>query len=124
MLYILEMFKILIIEIRKEISKNGQCDAVLVEPCDNIIVLVFYFIAYSIIDKKGICQQLDVIGIDEAQFFDDLYEFCCKAADNDGKTIVIAGLDGDYLRCYSYSSCFFFTIILLYYLLKVMCLSC
>ena len=42
-------------------------------------------------------QQLEVIGIDEAQFFDDLYDFCCKAADNDGKTIVIAGLDGDYL---------------------------
>lgn len=47
----------------------------------------------------GMWQQLDVIGIDEAQFFDDLYDFCCKAADNDGKTIVIAGLDGDYLRC-------------------------
>ncbi|KAL3849190.1 hypothetical protein ACJIZ3_011072 [Penstemon smallii] len=43
-------------------------------------------------------QQLDVIGIDEAQFFGDLYEFCCQAADLDGKIIVIAGLDGDYLR--------------------------
>ncbi|KAL8087997.1 thymidine kinase-like isoform X2 [Apium graveolens] len=43
-------------------------------------------------------NKLDVIGIDEAQFFDDLYDFCCKAADTDGKTIVIAGLDGDYLR--------------------------
>ncbi|KAJ8424469.1 hypothetical protein Cgig2_030677 [Carnegiea gigantea] len=41
---------------------------------------------------------LDVIGIDEAQFFDDLYEFCCNAADNDGKTVILAGLDGDYLR--------------------------
>jgi len=43
-------------------------------------------------------MQLDVIGIDEAQFFDDLYEFCCKAADGDGKTVIVAGLDGDYLR--------------------------
>lgn len=43
-------------------------------------------------------QQLDVIGIDEAQFFGDLYEFCCKAADHDGKTVIVAGLDGDYLR--------------------------
>lgn len=43
-------------------------------------------------------DQLDVIGIDEAQFFDDLYEFCCNAADNDGKTVILAGLDGDYLR--------------------------
>ncbi|XP_023754430.1 thymidine kinase [Lactuca sativa] len=43
-------------------------------------------------------EKLDVIGIDEAQFFDDLYEFCCKAADTDGKTVIVAGLDGDYLR--------------------------
>ncbi|KAL5193885.1 Thymidine kinase a [Glycine soja] len=43
-------------------------------------------------------QKLDVIGIDEAQFFVDLYEFCCKAADEDGKTVIVAGLDGDYLR--------------------------
>ncbi|KAL5555123.1 hypothetical protein UlMin_037359 [Ulmus minor] len=42
--------------------------------------------------------SLDVIGIDEAQFFDDLYDFCCKAADLDGKTIILVGLDGDYLR--------------------------
>ncbi|KAJ7960282.1 Thymidine kinase [Quillaja saponaria] len=43
-------------------------------------------------------EKLDVIGIDEAQFFEDLYDFCCKAADHDGKTVVVAGLDGDYLR--------------------------
>ncbi|KAI3457742.1 hypothetical protein Pfo_014405 [Paulownia fortunei] len=42
--------------------------------------------------------QLDVIGIDEAQFFGDLYDFCCVAADYDGKIVVVAGLDGDYLR--------------------------
>ncbi|CAH9060536.1 unnamed protein product [Cuscuta europaea] len=43
-------------------------------------------------------KMVDVIGIDEAQFFDDLYDFCCEAADLDGKTLIIAGLDGDYLR--------------------------
>ncbi|TYI55833.1 hypothetical protein E1A91_D11G167800v1 [Gossypium mustelinum] len=43
-------------------------------------------------------EKLDVIGIDEAQFFEDLYDFCCKAADNDGKTVILSGLDGDYLR--------------------------
>ncbi|KAF8046058.1 hypothetical protein N665_4069s0001 [Sinapis alba] len=42
--------------------------------------------------------KLDVIGVDEAQFFGDLYEFCCKVADDDGKTVIVAGLDGDYLR--------------------------
>ncbi|KAL1340288.1 hypothetical protein HN51_026699 [Arachis hypogaea] len=34
-------------------------------------------------------RKLDVIGIDE---------FCCKAADEDGKIVIVAGLDGDYLR--------------------------
>ncbi|MBA0778835.1 hypothetical protein Gotri_006650 [Gossypium trilobum] len=43
-------------------------------------------------------DQLAVIGIDEAQFFEDLYDFCCEAADHDGKTVIVAGLDGDYLR--------------------------
>ncbi|CAM8995678.1 unnamed protein product [Rhodiola kirilowii] len=43
-------------------------------------------------------DELDVIGIDEAQFFGDLYDFCCTAADKDGKTIIVAGLDGDFLR--------------------------
>ncbi|CAI9090157.1 OLC1v1024866C1 [Oldenlandia corymbosa var. corymbosa] len=43
-------------------------------------------------------DKLELIGIDEAQFFDDLYDFCCEAADADGKTVVVAGLDGDYLR--------------------------
>ncbi|XP_055834440.1 thymidine kinase-like [Solanum dulcamara] len=43
-------------------------------------------------------EKVDVIGIDEAQFFEDLYEFCCNSADLDGKTVIVAGLDGDYLR--------------------------
>ncbi|KAK4485004.1 hypothetical protein RD792_007612 [Penstemon davidsonii] len=43
-------------------------------------------------------DKLEVIGIDEAQFFEDLYDFCSKAADQDGKTVIVAGLDGDYLR--------------------------
>lgn len=41
---------------------------------------------------------MDVIGIDEAQFFDDLLEFCQSAADLDNKTVIVAGLDGDFLR--------------------------
>jgi len=42
--------------------------------------------------------QLEVIGIDEAQFFEDLFEFCQSAADVDRKTLIVAGLDGDFLR--------------------------
>lgn len=47
-----------------------------------------------------------MIGIDEAQFFDDLYEFCCEVAEQDGKTVVVAGLDGDYLRYTNFYSIF------------------
>lgn len=43
-------------------------------------------------------RQIDVIGIDEAQFFDDLLDFCQTAADVDNKKIIVAGLDGDFLR--------------------------
>ncbi|KAJ6812879.1 thymidine kinase-like [Iris pallida] len=43
-------------------------------------------------------NKLDVIGIDEAQFFEDLYDFCRSAADLDGKIVIVAGLDGDFLR--------------------------
>lgn len=39
-----------------------------------------------------------MIGIDEAQFFGDLYEFCRQAADREGKTVIVAGLDGDFKR--------------------------
>ena len=41
---------------------------------------------------------VDVIGIDEAQFMPDLLDFCKRAADIDGKRVVVAGLDGDFLR--------------------------
>eukprot|EP00252_Welwitschia_mirabilis_P024931 TRINITY_DN7613_c0_g1_i1.p1 TRINITY_DN7613_c0_g1~~TRINITY_DN7613_c0_g1_i1.p1 ORF type:complete len:337 (-),score=54.74 TRINITY_DN7613_c0_g1_i1:299-1309(-) len=47
---------------------------------------------------EEIYKKVDVIGIDEAQFFKDLYSFCQIAADRDGKTLIVAGLDGDYLR--------------------------
>jgi len=40
-----------------------------------------------------------VVAIDEAQFFDrDLVEFCTRAADDDQKHVIIAGLDGDFTR--------------------------
>lgn len=39
-----------------------------------------------------------MIDIDEAQFLEDLNDFCCNAAYLDGKTLIFAGLDGDYLR--------------------------
>lgn len=42
-------------------------------------------------------RTVEVIGIDEAQFFDDgLVEVCQKLADS-GKRVILAGLDTDYL---------------------------
>ena len=41
--------------------------------------------------------ETDVIIIEELQFFEDAYEYIVKWCDN-GKTIICAGLDGDYLR--------------------------
>ncbi|KAK9993274.1 hypothetical protein SO802_022977 [Lithocarpus litseifolius] len=44
-----------------------------------------------------ILKYADVIGIDEAQLFEDLYDFCREAADHDGQRVIVAGLDGNYL---------------------------
>ena len=41
---------------------------------------------------------LQVIAVDEAQFFPDLREFSLHAADLEHKHIVLAGLDGDFQR--------------------------
>eukprot|EP00040_Diaphanoeca_grandis_P028701 m.166627 g.166627 ORF g.166627 m.166627 type:complete len:244 (-) comp31435_c1_seq1:891-1622(-) len=38
-----------------------------------------------------------VVGIDEGQFFPDVVEFCELMA-NQGKTVIVAALDGDFLR--------------------------
>ena len=45
----------------------------------------------DVIDSENF-KNSEVIGIDEAQFFEDLYEFVLKA-EKYGKTIIIAGLD-------------------------------
>jgi hypothetical protein len=64
-----------------------------------------------------------VIGIDEAQFFEDLYDFCREVADHDGKTVIVAGLDGDYLRYISslplcFNDFVFFSRILAHYFIN------
>ena len=40
----------------------------------------------------------DIIGIDEAQFFDDLIDFCLMSCDVLKKKIIVAGLSGDFNR--------------------------
>lgn len=42
-------------------------------------------------------KDMDVVGIDEAQFFDDELPDVCNALANNGVRVIIAGLDMDYL---------------------------
>ena len=41
-------------------------------------------------------SEADVVGIDEAQFFDDELLAVCRELANDGRRVVVAGLDTDY----------------------------
>ena len=50
----------------------------------------------SLLDKSEFLNA-KIIGIDEAQFFTDLYDFVLKS-EKYNKIIIIAGLDGDYNR--------------------------
>ncbi|OHT11267.1 thymidine kinase family protein [Tritrichomonas foetus] len=50
-----------------------------------------------LMDQLSLCENHDVIGIDEGQFFDDLYIFIEKVIQME-KTVLISFLDGDYLR--------------------------
>ena len=42
--------------------------------------------------------RVQVIAIDEGQFFIDLHEFCTAAANEDHKKVIVAGLNGDFRR--------------------------
>jgi thymidine kinase len=44
-----------------------------------------------------LAQDVDVIGIDEAQFFDDQIIHVCQELANRGTRVIVAGLDMDYL---------------------------
>lgn len=43
-------------------------------------------------------EKVDVIAVDEAQFIQDVDFFATNAADHLRKTIIVAGLDGDFMR--------------------------
>jgi len=60
--------------------------------CISVIQLAELFNS-SILDNK------DVIFIDEAQFFEDLYNTVVILVDELGKSVYLAGLDGDFKRC-------------------------
>ena len=47
--------------------------------------------------SNDILKYIDIIGIDEAQFFDDLPEFLLRV-ETLNKIVIVAGLDGDFKR--------------------------
>jgi thymidine kinase len=42
-------------------------------------------------------SQVDVVGVDEAQFFDDELPFVCEQLANNGTRVIVAGLDMDFM---------------------------
>ena len=51
------------------------------------------------LDKKNIeFENIEVIIIEELQFFNDAYDTIIDWCDNHGKIVVAAGLDGDFMR--------------------------
>jgi thymidine kinase len=53
-----------------------------------------------VISAKRLCDvdvTEDVVGVDEGQFYPDLIEACTRWA-GEGRRVIIAALDGDYLR--------------------------
>jgi thymidine kinase len=46
------------------------------------------------LQSKSEYEHADVVVIEEAQFFPDLYPFCLSASERDGKNVLVYGLDG------------------------------
>ena len=59
---------------------------------------IIYVKANTLSEWFETIQQFDIIGIDEAQFFSDLYDSVTKILDKYQKRIIVAGLDGNYRR--------------------------
>lgn len=52
----------------------------------------------SMNELPGSTPDADVIIIDEANFFTGLVTFCLRAVEQDGKTVIVSGLDSDFKR--------------------------
>ena len=74
---------------------NNICthDSVILENCIIIKELMKIHSEY-----KDQYDKADVIIIEEVQFFKDAFDFITDAAQNDGKTVIVAGLSGTYER--------------------------
>jgi thymidine kinase len=51
----------------------------------------------TLTDASNLVEKVDVIGVDEGQFFPDIVTFCERMA-NQGKIVIVAALDGTFQR--------------------------
>lgn len=82
------------VAIFKPLVDNRYSDELIVSHDNNSVTSIAVAHAIEIV---SIVKSASVIGIDEAQFFeDDLVDVCTKLA-NEGSRLIVAGLDTDYL---------------------------
>tara|TARA_Y100000389_G_scaffold140231_1_gene138032 strand:- start:1245 stop:1832 length:588 start_codon:yes stop_codon:yes gene_type:complete len=89
-----------IILIRFSGSENRVESERIIPSLDNRIKII-YLTDLSIENIESIdinIKEIKVIGIDEAQFFNALRNFCLLMADEFSKTIIVSGLNGDFNR--------------------------
>lgn len=53
---------------------------------------------HTLMSTRSYSAVFNVIGIDEAQFFDDLPEFCIEMSEKYGSKVIVAGLNSDFRR--------------------------
>jgi thymidine kinase len=81
------------VEIFKPVIDKRYHDVKIVSHNENAIRSTPVNFASDIILLAGDC---DVVGIDEAQFFDDAIVDMCNTLANQGKRVIVAGLDMDF----------------------------
>ncbi|MCX2744531.1 thymidine kinase [Mangrovivirga sp. M17] len=82
------------VEIFKPVIDNRYSETEIVSHNKNAIRSTTVNFADDILLKAGDCS---VVGIDEAQFFDKRIVDVCNELANEGKRVVVAGLDMDYM---------------------------
>lgn len=51
----------------------------------------------SVMREMEIYQQAEIVFVEEGQFFPDLFDTVIQVANTDKKTIIVSGLDGDFM---------------------------
>lgn len=82
------------VEIFKPVTDKRYHHTEIVSHNENAIRSTPVDFASDILLLTGDC---DVVGIDEAQFFDEAIVDVCNTLANNGKRVIVAGLDMDYL---------------------------